>query len=232
MINSVNMAWLTIAVAVIVFAIKLLAWWLTGQRGAVFRCAGKHCQHRRGKRRAGRAAHRHEAAGCRAPLRPSQGGIFLREFSPASSSSSPRSRSCMRRSGGLMDPQPLQAPLGGLALAIVATILNGGWALVLRKAGRALALARAAGRERPSDDRCLDLDRRRRRFRAGRRERLADPRSAGRHRGRAQHPVERLEAVAPIRRRADGPRRLRRRAGADQRHRHRERGRARWKPTT
>jgi len=30
MINSVNMAWLTIAVAVIVFAIKLLAWWLTG----------------------------------------------------------------------------------------------------------------------------------------------------------------------------------------------------------
>jgi len=39
---------------------------------------------------------------------------------------------------GLMDPQPLQAPLGGLALAIVATILNGGWALMLRKRGRAL----------------------------------------------------------------------------------------------
>jgi len=137
MINSVNMAWLTIAVAVIVFAIKLLAWWLTGSvalfsdalesivnivAGSValvaLRIAMKppDAEHPYGH---------HKAEYFSAIL----SGVFIILAALAILHAAIR---------GLMDPQPLQAPLGGLALAIVATILNGGWALVLRKRGRAL----------------------------------------------------------------------------------------------
>jgi len=137
MINSVNMAWLTIAVAVIVFAIKLLAWWLTGSvalfsdalesivnivGGSValvaLRIATKppDAEHPYGH---------HKAEYFSAIL----SGVFIILAALAILHAAIR---------GLMDPQPLQAPLGGLALAIVATILNGGWALMLRKRGRAL----------------------------------------------------------------------------------------------
>jgi len=137
MINSVNMAWLTIAVAVIVFAIKLLAWWLTGSvalfsdalesivnivAGSValvaLRIAMKppDAEHPYGH---------HKAEYFSAIL----SGVFIILAALAILHAAIR---------GLMDPQPLQAPLGGLALAIVATILNGGWALMLRKRGRAL----------------------------------------------------------------------------------------------
>ena len=137
MINSVNMAWLTIAVAVIVFSIKLLAWWVTGSV-ALFSDALETTTNivaasvalvaLRIATRPPDAEHpygHHKAEYFSAIL----SGVFIILAALAILHAA---------IGGLMDPRAPDAPLAGLALAVVATILNGGWALMLRKRGRAL----------------------------------------------------------------------------------------------
>ena len=137
MINSVNMAWLTIAVAVIVFSIKLLAWWVTGSV-ALFSDALETTTNivaasvalvaLRIATRPPDAEHpygHHKAEYFSAIL----SGVFIILAALAILHAA---------IGGLMDPRAPDAPLAGLALAVVATILNGGWALILRKRGKAL----------------------------------------------------------------------------------------------
>jgi len=136
-INSVNMAWLTIAVAIVVFSIKLLAWWVTGSVAlfsdaletttnivaasvalVALRIATKppDAEHPYGH---------HKAEYFSAIL----SGVFIILAALAI---------LHEAVGGLMDPRAPQAPLAGLALAVLATLINGGWAFALRKRGQTL----------------------------------------------------------------------------------------------
>jgi cation diffusion facilitator family transporter len=133
--RTLSIAWMTIGVGIVVFLVKLAAWWVTGSV-ALFSDALESTVNVA----AGVAALIAIRISSRPPDADHPYGHHKAEYFSAILSGVliiVAALLILRAAVyGLMDPQPPSSPIAGLAFSGVATVLNGSWALFIWRYGR------------------------------------------------------------------------------------------------
>lgn len=133
--RTLSIAWMTIGVGVVVFLVKLAAWWVTGSV-ALFSDALESTVNVA----AGVAALVAIKISSRPPDADHPYGHHKAEYFSAILSGVliiVAALTILHAAVlGLMDPQPPSSPLAGLAFSATATLLNGGWAYFIWRYGR------------------------------------------------------------------------------------------------